>query len=530
MWAEVNGERKKVACGPCIRGHRSSKCDHRDRVLVEVRKPGRPLSSCPHPSGSCSCERVVINYTIPKSSECACPSERAQPAATVTGNSRIQKNRRKSTAVNSASLERAIRAGQDAETDTSSSVTRAPTERSGSNGGSPLSSASSTPRLLPAQNDKISSCCQPKPVASPVKQSSCCSNKVEASTESVPVKSCCSSKTQPNTQNQASAFSQLGQHFQFPIQSQIQMPQYQPFQPHTSSPAQFPFGLGAPIYNHAAAAYQQQQIASMSPVVGGSMASHIAGLRVNQHVPEHNCHCGDSCSCFGCAAHPNNATMMEYIRLMAEFQYSGNFGAMSPPLYDMPTYPHHPGFGTETNQSMNFNNIPQAMSTATPTQMSFNANLNMSLLSQTPVSAVQSWQQNNLSTSTDQNAQLMEPSNYGIPDRIDTRVPVKAEELVATPVSDSPADSKDEDTPTLSPSTFFWNEMVMPGCDDATGTCQCGDGCACVGCLTHGGHNGVQLEAPALDDHEAFPEFSGESASLTLDDPSHFLTFHKTTT
>ncbi|PVH94419.1 hypothetical protein DM02DRAFT_661077 [Periconia macrospinosa] len=48
--------------------------------------------------------------------------------------------------------------------------------------------------------------------------------------------------------------------------------------------------------------------------------------------------------------------------------------------------------------------------------------------------------------------------------------------------------------PTLSPSSYFWNEVVLPGCSDATGTCQCGDGCDCVGCLTHGGHNGVVLD------------------------------------
>ncbi|KAK7606444.1 hypothetical protein JOL62DRAFT_337121 [Phyllosticta paracitricarpa] len=52
--------------GPCIRGHRSTSCNHKDRLLLEVRKPGRPLSSCPHLGGNCSCERLVINYTIPR--------------------------------------------------------------------------------------------------------------------------------------------------------------------------------------------------------------------------------------------------------------------------------------------------------------------------------------------------------------------------------------------------------------------------------------------------------------------------------
>lgn len=53
--------------GPCIRGHRSTKCQHTDRVLLEVRKPGRPLTSCPHIAKACSCERLIINYTVPNS-------------------------------------------------------------------------------------------------------------------------------------------------------------------------------------------------------------------------------------------------------------------------------------------------------------------------------------------------------------------------------------------------------------------------------------------------------------------------------
>ncbi|KAF3919006.1 hypothetical protein ABW20_dc0110500 [Dactylellina cionopaga] len=61
----------KYACEPCMRGHRSSKCSHQDRILIKVRKPGRPLSSCPHEAGSCSCE--VASVAIPKiSANCPC--------------------------------------------------------------------------------------------------------------------------------------------------------------------------------------------------------------------------------------------------------------------------------------------------------------------------------------------------------------------------------------------------------------------------------------------------------------------------
>ncbi|KAK5652925.1 hypothetical protein OQA88_9404 [Cercophora sp. LCS_1] len=48
---------KKVACWPCIRGHRVGTCSHEgERPMVPVKKPGRPLTSCPHlPGSQCHC-------------------------------------------------------------------------------------------------------------------------------------------------------------------------------------------------------------------------------------------------------------------------------------------------------------------------------------------------------------------------------------------------------------------------------------------------------------------------------------------
>ncbi|KAF3921406.1 hypothetical protein ABW21_db0201023 [Orbilia brochopaga] len=73
----INGV--KYACEPCMRGHRSSKCGHHDRILIKVRKPGRPLSSCPHEAGSCSCE--VASVAIPRSSS-KCPCTTPSPGIT----------------------------------------------------------------------------------------------------------------------------------------------------------------------------------------------------------------------------------------------------------------------------------------------------------------------------------------------------------------------------------------------------------------------------------------------------------------
>ncbi|KAH6719228.1 hypothetical protein DL95DRAFT_10383 [Leptodontidium sp. 2 PMI_412] len=68
----ING--MKMACEPCIRGHRSTKCTHaNERLMVPVRKPGRPLSACPHPQDqACGCSSVTA--AIPRKQACHCSS------------------------------------------------------------------------------------------------------------------------------------------------------------------------------------------------------------------------------------------------------------------------------------------------------------------------------------------------------------------------------------------------------------------------------------------------------------------------
>ncbi|KAF4839901.1 Protein GRISEA [Colletotrichum siamense] len=71
----INGQ--KMACEPCIRGHRSTKCTHaNERLMVPVRKPGRPLSTCPHPPArGCGCGSVTA--AIPRKQKCGCGSSTA---------------------------------------------------------------------------------------------------------------------------------------------------------------------------------------------------------------------------------------------------------------------------------------------------------------------------------------------------------------------------------------------------------------------------------------------------------------------
>ncbi|KAF2000951.1 hypothetical protein P154DRAFT_575654 [Amniculicola lignicola CBS 123094] len=566
MWADINGERKKVACGPCIRGHRSSKCDHRDRVLVEVRKPGRPLSSCPHPSGSCSCERVVINYTIPKTSECACPPDQARSAASNT-TGRVQKNRSRKSAstLTASSLEKAIKASHDTETDASSLLTRTPTnpsfapsEGSASNGPSPPSSASSTPRLQPHSREHsqksdfqlaesaiagrsiiarpstshsqpaVSSCCESKqtrrgtePNVQP-QVASCCSTKPkEPVAPPQQKKSCCSGKTQQEPadlfpgfgrqannrppfenfapqqpyggyQNGPVAFNMLNQGFNYAPNVPVSHP--------GGMPLPLPYGFNTPIYNH------QAHASMFHPNNPGSMPHmhHPA-----THNADHNCNCGDGCSCFGCAAHPNNATMTEYIRVMHQFMSTGGFGTLPPPTYDVPAFPPHPGFGADAAQHMAFSpnpHHPSPFPQNPAAQSPFQNNMGHMMGINTNVSSP--WEHPSVQTPR-QAAPAADPHYFhtNFKPRDGPLSPKIEEPTASSPiVPDSPSEGKDGDTPTLSPSSYFWQEVVLPSCSDATGTCQCGDGCECVGCLTHGGHNGVTLD-PVSGEQHPLPNF-----------------------
>ena len=51
--------------GSCIWGHHATSCQHADRVLMEVRKPGHPLQSCGHKPSSCtSCGRLAEAFSV----------------------------------------------------------------------------------------------------------------------------------------------------------------------------------------------------------------------------------------------------------------------------------------------------------------------------------------------------------------------------------------------------------------------------------------------------------------------------------
>ncbi|ORE02782.1 copper-fist-domain-containing protein [Rhizopus microsporus var. microsporus] len=58
----------KYACSTCIKGHRSSHCNHVDRPLFEIRKKGRPVTQCTYCRDLRKTKQVHI--------KCACNSKK----------------------------------------------------------------------------------------------------------------------------------------------------------------------------------------------------------------------------------------------------------------------------------------------------------------------------------------------------------------------------------------------------------------------------------------------------------------------
>ncbi|KAF2140613.1 uncharacterized protein K452DRAFT_48983 [Aplosporella prunicola CBS 121167] len=594
-WVTINGERKKVACGPCIRGHRSTTCNHTDRVLLEVRKPGRPLSTCPHPAGKCSCERLVINYTIPRASECACPGddgastpvvETSTPS--VSSANRVQKKNKKTTNTrNPVTLEKAIQdienleqqfkitptksccstklaastpASSNAASPPSTNGTDSPRADSDvnrgneTNGGPPKPDLTSEEKPLRVQLETIrgnftstssagswgygafGEIQNAAPVVEKTSENkgSCCKGKGKTSAEQLPApepKSTSSSSASSaggNGAPQASNGIGLGiQNRQQPFGVGHQYPNFMRPDQFGTQPHNGPFTNGGsgldPGYTTMNAGMNGYSIPYANlrhEGVGSGRTSAIGNDTVGgaQHDFRHDCTCGDSCACLGCAAHPRNDTTMRYIREITDFMvHSPYYDSMSMLNHQQaqyqPSYPvqnspsstipgHTPGVGGLPYHRAYFNpsgvgvGYQHGASGGSLWQQQQPPSSNTSLQA-TPTSELQQFHlgtQENVQRNVGQQPYYSPqqlPSQFQRRNTCDSYTTTTPYEQAATPPNTG------DDTPILSPSSFFLQQLELPGCDDLTGACRCGDGCQCVGCLTHGGHDGVPLERPS---------------------------------
>ncbi|KAF4968921.1 hypothetical protein FZEAL_10323 [Fusarium zealandicum] len=391
----INGQ--KMACEPCIRGHRSTKCTHaNERLMVPVRKPGRPLSSCPHPaSRPCSCGRVTA--AIPKKQQCRCGSSKSaespppepdngdstgestpqSPASKTPGSGfRIQKTSSKSSdssrrqSVDPAALHRMdpnmlnIMPAYDSLhqkpvaplPDMSSYGSMGMTPAEGPFGPAvyPMFHPQMPPPLMSPDGPKAT-IAGPLPMAAQMpdqikkpaaKVGSCCgggsaddASSVPTTTPSVPSppttakpKSCCSSdisspkldhKTETVPVSDVSTpTGMMMSPFPTPIMMPNGMYAYYP------QPTVFTYPPQYGSYLQPLQPEQWRQVmASMTFAGQGGIPSpygmpsaapyHPPGTTQTSHSSagtSHQCSCGASCQCVGCAAHPYNEATQSYVR------------------------------------------------------------------------------------------------------------------------------------------------------------------------------------------------------------------------
>lgn len=196
----------------------------------------------------------------------------------------------------------------------------------------------------------------------------------------------------------------------------------------------------------------------------------------------HTCNCGSGCDCLGCATHPYNRRTMEYVQGIQQFMegdngYSNSHShlhnhsrALSQQLPQ--TQPQQTGFGSNGQTS---SPPPHSHPPASPTDLlSSNGNGTPAQVSSVPCCGKSG--PHSQENQSNQNQQLSPPS----------------EQDDETGADGTPGGT--DNGGELSPSNFIYVDYPLGACAQTEAGCKCGEGCTCVGCLTHGGHDGIGLE------------------------------------
>ncbi|KAJ9202003.1 hypothetical protein DTO021D3_6366 [Paecilomyces variotii] len=509
----LDEEGAKWSCEPCIRGHRSSKCQHFDRLMMKVPKAGRPLAKCPHPKGTCSCQKTyAFMVRIPKGSSCLCrplykipmvpedgqPSSTSSPPAPSPAPGKVQKSNRRQSNLQAApeNIARALDFTPDfANQQIHNGISAPGTPYSfnypefASSSGTPTTN-NKHPMILPKQSSETNvqtiapqpSCCskeqQPLPLVE--KKGSCCGGTVPEATEEPKPKSCCSSKPKaaPPGTDSGNPFPPW---HQFPSGNHLLHQNLQFSPPYIQSPV---YMNGYHVPNSAAANPVSFVPSTMqwSNTFGPSMQQSFAGsVPYGNMAPpavldasKHECSCGDDCQCLGCASHPFNNTTRQHIQEMGYMMTIGEEG-QSPDGLD------------GSRQS-------PVSGTMSPTLFGYpeTAEGTTSLAGGCCGKAAQNVPEQGHPSHFDYGLSAQNSSHYDAGQHL------------------------------MQPSEYYEVEYPVPlpgSCSDMTGTCQCGNDCSCVGCLTHSGHNGMPLEAPPENTHAGMEDRSASQRSPTHPEP-----------
>lgn len=534
----INGV--KFACEPCMRGHRSSKCTHSDRILIKVRKPGRPLSSCPHEAGTCSCE--IASVAIPKSSN-SCPC--GTPDEKVKKEDKGSKSRTgshlssiPSTPVHQVPMPPAygfptvfLSPGIENPGDFMAGVDPQMWPQAGFNGMNPIDPFAS-PVDLNAPLGQQFFPPGPPPSLSPVPIIKAPSSE----------KSCCKSEFTPMDANNfidaaAAGFpgtqaaplhpnSQFGD-FQTPKEQRARRHTTEMYPRKRASVGAYPegdmgqFGAHGPVGRSTSVPNVPIMAVPVAPGIpyGAQQAEPIS---LDNQDPSYAIY----------SARRYNQRQVNYMNAIreaherhqqeeadaarrasqaSEHARKINGSCCAPPDPSMPyVLPHGQECGCGPNCSCVMC-ITHPYNTAT---IEYIRNIHQTM--QTP----------------EQSSEEHSPSNVGFAHSV-TGVefpPAGGVSMFCDAALDNMLDEKDMlgmQGNQLSPSAFIQLDYNLGTCSQHNGGCMCGDGCQCIGCLTHGGHNGVpfhsdpeaSLLAQPLTEHPlGEAQVDAQSDGLPLDD------------
>ncbi|EGO54090.1 hypothetical protein NEUTE1DRAFT_87140 [Neurospora tetrasperma FGSC 2508] len=418
----INGQ--KMACAPCIRGHRSTKCTHAtERVMVPVRKPGRPLSlcACPNRPPSCSCGGGGVKVAIPRKQTCGCGSvhgsstEDHSPTAAAQG-------------IPAPRLH------------ASSSTPARPGLRVSKSGS--ISKPHSRHHLPTFDLDitKLGVAAQHNAALGPNMAGSCCGGSRELRGSQLRVNG---SVAMPQ--------SGYGQSSANPMQFNAQPPLQLKEQQQPLTPTVMPFGYQTVFrypeeygsWNHPLDPQTYQQMihqgaaAAQAAQQGGdlSLGLFLSGGGGDGTGTSHECTCGPGCQCIGCVAHPYNSQTIQYVQDAYNFNIASPIGSSA---------------GNSHHSSLDF-----AATVGVQQQQQQQYQI------RSPIRGSRTGQQQ-------QSQQQLPPDS-----------PVEAQ----TPSDASGTPSEEQ---YLSTADFLWATIPLPNCAGESLSCPCGDDCACIGCVIHG--------------------------------------------
>lgn len=491
--------------------------------MMKVPKAGRPLAKCPHPKGTCSCQKTyALMVRIPKGefhamkqflpwtqvdkrfsgSTCLCrPLYKIPVASTENGQSpptsaapassplpgKIQKPSRRQSTLQAApeNIARALDfapefSNQQANNGVSTPGTPYSFQYSPFTSSGTPTSSHKPPMILPKQTPETSvrtearkgSCCsrEQKPIQPAEKKRSCCGNTTPEVQEEQEQKSCCSSKPMGVATSATDPSEPFSSWQNFTFSGNHLARQNLPFsQPYLHDPV-YLNGFQVPNSAPATPISFASSNTQWGPSVFGPSVQQLfpaGSVSYGADASKHECSCGDDCQCLGCASHPFNNTTRQHILEMGYMMTIGE-GGESPDALD----------GSRT----------------------------------TPVSGP------------------MSPPLFGYPAATQTATTVGGSCCGQTAHEQRRPSNFDYELPTPNPTHYNSGHLMQPSeyyeveypvplpdaCSDMTGTCQCDSDCNCVGCLTHSGHNGMPLEDPPESTNAGVEEYSALSQQ-----PSH---------